>query len=358
MTHAVGFQYSPSYLAHGLQLVVVLLVVVVVVGRRRLVGPREPHFGQVAREYFHDAVRLRMVVYGRPVALAPAQHHQVELAVARVHQVPGVPELVELGVLEPLGRVAAVRLHQVLHVLDVHAVLREHPVQLVHQVAEPEPGRVPAAPTGHRGLDGPVHVGGQVPVAAVSLYGAHGRTAVVVVVPRSQPVAPRPLGGPREPRVHRRPFRGSVLPLGARSLQLVARAFHDGGLVPQWLHYAEYPCNGTAFHVNISDNNALSTKNVRAYSRWVPALTRASEHHVRGCDIARVLLRARNKMTISHVYFNDSVILYIYDGAAVYRSSACGVVPVVIGPAGKRTGFYIARPSCTAPPTPLTGVIF
>lgn len=182
MTNTVGFQYRSPYLAHGLQLLVVIVTVVVIsIGLRRLLGPREPHLGQVAGEHFHDAVRLRVVVYGRPVGLAPTQHHQVELAVARVYQVPGVPELVELCVLKPLGRVALVRLHQVLHVLNVDAILREHPVQFVHQVAQPELGRVTiAAAASHR----PVHVCGQVPIDAVSLYGTHGRTAVVVV-PRS-----------------------------------------------------------------------------------------------------------------------------------------------------------------------------
>lgn len=141
----------------------------------RILGPRKSDFSQLSGQYFHHAVRLRVVVYGRTVALTPAQHHQVELAVASVHQVPGVPELVELGVLEPFGRVAAVRLHQVLHVLDVNAVLGEHPVQFADQIGQPELAVVTsvAAPAG----DGPVHVVRQVPVPAITLYGPDGGAA-------------------------------------------------------------------------------------------------------------------------------------------------------------------------------------
>jgi len=87
-----------------------------------------------------------VVVYGRTVTLSPTQHHQVELAVASVHQVSGIPEFVELGVLEPLGWVAPVRLHQVLHVLDVNAVFCEYPVQLANQIGQAE--LAAAAPIG------------------------------------------------------------------------------------------------------------------------------------------------------------------------------------------------------------------
>lgn len=179
----------------------VVVLVVIAAGRRRgFLGPREPHFSQLSGEYFHHAIRIRVIVYGRTVALAPAQHHQVELAVARVHQVPRVPEFVELGVFEPLGRVAPVRLHQVLHVLYVDAVLGEHPVQLVDQVRQPELAVTATAPASHRA----VHVDRHVPVPAIVLYVPDRRTIVLCVLlllllllSRQHPAA-RPLRRPRE----------------------------------------------------------------------------------------------------------------------------------------------------------------
>lgn len=43
------------------------------------------------RTHLHEAVRVRVVVHGRAVVRAPAQDHQVELAVAFIHKVAGVP---------------------------------------------------------------------------------------------------------------------------------------------------------------------------------------------------------------------------------------------------------------------------
>jgi len=164
-----------------------------------LLGPCKPHFGQLSGEHFHYAIRLRVVVYGRTVTLTPAQHHQVELAVARVHQVPGVPELVELGVLEPLGRIAPVRLHQVLHVLDVDAVLGKHPVQLADQIGQPE--LAAAAPVSVLPHHRPVHVRRHVPFPAVAPDRPHGRAAVVAVVDPLHLLVRRPAARPlRRPR--------------------------------------------------------------------------------------------------------------------------------------------------------------
>lgn len=53
--------------------------------------PREADLIERACEHAHDAMRARVVVDGRAVTFAPADHHQVELAVAFVHQVARVP---------------------------------------------------------------------------------------------------------------------------------------------------------------------------------------------------------------------------------------------------------------------------
>lgn len=50
----------------------------------RSVGPCVPHFAQFTLKHLHETVRIRMVVDSRAMSLAPAEDHQVELAIASV----------------------------------------------------------------------------------------------------------------------------------------------------------------------------------------------------------------------------------------------------------------------------------
>lgn len=283
VAHAFRFQERPSYLAHGLQsLVVFVYVAAVDVGP---LGPCKSHFGQLSGENFHHAIRLRVIVYGRTVALAPAQHHKVELAVARIHQVPGIPEFVELGVLEPFGRIAPVRLHQVLHVLNVDAVLGKHPVQLVDQIGQPE--LAAAAPVNVRLHHRPVNVRRHVPFPAVAPYGPHGRAAVfAVVVPLHLLLQRRPGARPlRRPR-HRllslvavvtvNHHRGRNLSsLDALLLLLLTDAFHTNTCADT--HVIKYTHNTYFIIICISTYPNLYTMCAKS-PEFIPCVLRVLHH--------------------------------------------------------------------------------
>ena len=60
-------------------------------GRWRRWWPVEHGFFEPTVEHLDKTMRIAMVVYAASVTLAPAQRHQVEPLVARVHQVPRVP---------------------------------------------------------------------------------------------------------------------------------------------------------------------------------------------------------------------------------------------------------------------------
>ncbi len=106
--HAV----QPELVAHVEDVVLLgvggaLLHEAAVVGQLRL-RPVVAHLPEAAVKDLHEAVRVRVVVDRRLVALRPAEQHQVELSVALVDQVARIAVVVELGELAPVQRLRLV----------------------------------------------------------------------------------------------------------------------------------------------------------------------------------------------------------------------------------------------------------
>lgn len=96
--------------------------------------PLKQCFLQLPLQHLHEAVGIGVVVDTTAVALSPTQDHEVELPIALIYQISGVPEWVEFGKLHPLLRVAVICFHYILYLVHIDIVTLKDLMQHLNQI--------------------------------------------------------------------------------------------------------------------------------------------------------------------------------------------------------------------------------